>query len=1345
MYTDSSNFDVSDDPISRRYVYFQSSGSDNGYWDNTASGNIRYILEFDNNVSAASGKAVDLVITTNSAASDGIALIGTDYSLSATTLTIPAGSSSASITISEGAANTVDEPTELIALTAALASGEADARIKSSLKTLSINLIDDDDTAVTWSTGGTVTEGTDSSVALTATLNNVKPFDTAITLNISGSATVEDDYASDDDGYLTTVKQINEAYGLVQDSSGNIYVASSNSRQIFKIDTSGNQTTYAGTGGWENGVPPSTGTPASLAIFREIKSMAIDTSGSDDILYLVDQRLIKKINLTTNLVYYITGTNQTWKNSFTNGEFDEAFFGNINDITVSNDGTSLYVIDQNAIRKITDLGGDGSVTTISGQWDWDYRDGTLSQARFEGPQGIDMDTNGNLWVRQYGKLRKVDLSADSVTTVLSNLPWGSGDLTIDSSNTIYFADTNEARLYEYSITNGDLYTLIDSSNDRGTVDGITKDAKIERPTQLLATASALYFTQRLNSSNGGGLRKIDFINKLRIPAGQSSGTFTLSIIDDSVYETAETINVKVIAAENIQFDSSNVVEYSLADNDTAPKVSLVSSSDIIAEEGGKATLTFQLGDASESGGKLDMSPGLKSSYIYLGEKDNHKYYLSDNHQSYTSAKQIATDAGGYLTAIDSAVENSFIRDQMESAGYNWESVWIGFNDEETEGTFKWVNGSKSTYVNWQNGEPNNAGGREDYTELMNNGYWNDLPNDHNRRYVVEFSGSISSVDTVIEYAVTGSDGYETEFDNIVGSGSVTISAGQSVKTIEVAAKSDTANDPIDAITYTITGVTGDSTGAQLGEGLVKTVQINDNDAPDISWAVSAVTLEEDSGTVSVTATIDGSITKLSSSTININVNPSSDDTAVYGVDYEILELNQVSTFAGSGQTGSNDGIGSEAKFRRPDGSVLDASGNLYVADSDNNLIRKIDSSGNVTTWAGNGDWAHDRMEGPKLEVGFARPSFMAFDSAGNMYVAENGRQRISKIDTSGNVTHVSGNGDHGDAIGDKNSTQFRDIGGIVFDSSGNLFVVERNNHKIKKLVFDPSSGAATSSEFAGSGSYEYANGNGSDASFRSPSGIAIDSSDNLYVSDHNNHRIRKITPSADVSDFAGNGNWGQKDGSLLNARFRNPGPLTFDSNGDLWVADQGANTIIKIDISEGYVSKFAGKVGNNAHKDGSLDEAKFSRSMGLSINDSSIFIVDNESHRVRKIDLSPSITIPATQTSASITLKGIDDYTFENAESITLGVGTKLNVSAASSFSNLAVTLNSGDPLPVVRLSSQEDVLDETGTVKLIVSLSDSFSSSKLDMDQGSKSDYYYLGEYKGSKYYSAKNDQLTI
>jgi len=1186
MHTDSSNFDNSTTggALSNPYAYFRSNeGSDGDWRNNNVDARYRYLLEFDNNVSASSD--VDLVLSTG-----GTATIGSsdDYSLSASTLTISSGQSSASITINEGATDNsdedADEPTETIIITAALDSGESDARIKSSQKTLSIDLIDDDNTSVTWSASSSISESTDSPISITATLGNVKPFDTAITLDLSGSATFEDDYVTDDDGFVTTTQSsIGRPWGVVQDSDGNTYIAAHNEQVIYKIDTSGNKTVFAGTVNSYENSHVSDAQPVSIAKFRHPKSMTIDKSGSKDIIYLIDDRAIKKIVIDpdgTDYVYYITGDNFTWQNSFSNGEFDEAKFGNIQDITISNDGTSLYILDQNAIRKLSDFSGDGLVETISGQWDWDYRDGTLSSARFEGPEGIDMDSNGILWVRQWGKLRKVDISGNEVSTVFRNLPWGTGDLFIHTyvSNSvtkddIYFTDHRNHTIYKYSINDGNLFTLIDSRNDSGTVDGITKESKIENPRQVsVNTTGDLLFVQ---DQNTGSLRKIDFINKLRIPAGQSSGTFTLSVVDDGIFEQDETIVVKVSAAENIEFDSETAyATYTIENDDAAPQVSLVSDVDLIDEEGGQAILTFQLGDASESGGKLDMSSGLKSSYIYLGEKDNHKYYVSDNNHSYTNAKQYATDAGGYLTAIDSAEENSFIRDQLESVGYQWESVWIGFNDEETEGTFKWVNGSKSTYVNWQNGEPNNSGGREDYTELTNNGYWNDLPDDHHRRFVVEFSGSISSEDTVIQYAVSGSEEYETEFSSIIDASSITIPAGESTKTIAVVAASDDVNDPIDSITYTITGVVGDDEGNQLGDVLEKTIQINDDDAPVLSWAASGATLDEDTGTVSVTATIEGSITKLSSSTINVNVNPSSDDTAVYGLDYEIVELNQVSTFAGSGQTGSKDGIGADAKFRYPTGSVLDSSGNLYVADHDNELIRKIDTNGNVTTWAGNGDWAHDRNEGSKLDVGFARPSVLVFDSSGNMYVAENGRHRISKIDTSGNVTHVSGNGNSGDGTGDKNSTQFRQIGGMAFDSNGNLFVVDRNSHMIKKIIFDPSSGAATSSNFAGSGSYDFANGNGTDASFRHPYAIAIDSNDDIFVSDHNNHVIRKINQSGDVTTYAGNRNWGQKDGSLATAKFRHPGALTFDSNGDLWVADNGANTIVKIDTSEGITHQF---------------------------------------------------------------------------------------------------------------------------------------------------------------------------
>ena len=276
MYTDSSGFDTSTTggALNNPYAFYNSNYGPDGEWFNgNADQNYRYLLEFDNNVAA--GSDVDLVLSTGGTATEGSS---DDYSLSASTLTISSGQSSASITLSEGAANTTDEPTETIIITAALASGESDARIKSSQKTLTLNLIDDDDTAVTWSSGGTITEGTDSTISLTATLNNVKPFDTAITLDISGTATVEDDYASDDDGFITTVKALAQPWGVVQDSDGNTYVSSRNSRVIYKIDSSGNQTTYAGTGGWENNYVTDA-QPVSLAKFRDIKSMTIDTSG----------------------------------------------------------------------------------------------------------------------------------------------------------------------------------------------------------------------------------------------------------------------------------------------------------------------------------------------------------------------------------------------------------------------------------------------------------------------------------------------------------------------------------------------------------------------------------------------------------------------------------------------------------------------------------------------------------------------------------------------------------------------------------------------------------------------------------------------------------------------------------------------------------------------------------------------------------------------------------------------------------------------------------------------------------------------------------------------------------
>ena len=713
-------------------------------WQNRPINEGGYVLlEFDNNVKAASNITFDV-------AASGDATLDTDYTLSAGTITILANESSGALTLTESA-DTDDEPSESVILTASNVS-VGDARIKSSQNSLTLSIVDNEDTSVEFTTTKSTFDESDGAIVITAELKNIKPFDTALTLALNGTATIDEDYTTDDDGYLSEVATgFNNPEGLVQASSGDYYVAEE--RRLYKVEADGTKTLKGGNGDWGN--YSGDAQPIGQTRFRNIGKMVIDKASSrsadnsSDVIYLYDERVIRKYDVGGGLMYFIAGSHD-WSENFVNGTGSEARFRNIRDITLSNDGSILYVIDENAIRAI-DLDND-DVSTLTGDRDWNYRDGSLSSARFEGPQGLAMNSEGDLIVRQYGKIRKIDIDGDSVTTLLEN-DWSSGDVFIDSSDNTYFGSEDRHYIYKYS-SDGELTKIIDSQNDSGTVDGVLKDAKIERPMDIiLNSAGDLVFVER----NGtGSLRKIDFVNKLRIPAGELTGTFTLNINDDGSYENDETISVVVTSAESIDFTAdAEVLGVTIDSDDSAPEVQLVSAASSIDEEGGSTILTFQLGNASESGARQDMSPGLKGDYEYLGAIGTHKYYMSYENRSWTNSRDTATDLGGYLAAIDSESENQFIRDQMESAGYNWNSVWIGYTDETNEGIFEWANGSQSTYENWQNGEPNNSGG-EDYTELMSNGKWNDLPNDQHRKFIIEFSGTVSSLPTVVTYEATES-------------------------------------------------------------------------------------------------------------------------------------------------------------------------------------------------------------------------------------------------------------------------------------------------------------------------------------------------------------------------------------------------------------------------------------------------------------------------------------------------------------------------------------------------------------------------------------------------------------
>jgi sugar lactone lactonase YvrE len=264
----------------------------------------------------------------------------------------------------------------------------------------------------------------------------------------------------------------------------------------------------------------------------------------------------------------------------------------------------------------------------------------------------------------------------------------------------------------------------------------------------------------------------------------------------------------------------------------------------------------------------------------------------------------------------------------------------------------------------------------------------------------------------------------------------------------------------------------------------------------------------------------------------------------------------VSTLAGDGTMGYADGTGTTAKFSRPEGVAVDSTGNVYVADTDNNRIRKITPSGVVTTLAGDGTMGYADGTGTAAKLSGLRG--VAVDSAGNVYVADSGN-RIRKITPLGVVTTLAGDGTQGYADGTGTTAKFNDLRGVAVDSAGIVYVLDYGNHRIRKIT---PLGVVTT--LAGDGTTgSYADGTGTAAKFNQPQGVAVDSAGNVYVADTGNGSIRKITPEGVVTTLVGGwGSIGYADGTGTAAKFTVLAKVTVDSEGIVYVVD--SNRIRKI-------------------------------------------------------------------------------------------------------------------------------------------------------------------------------------
>lgn len=327
-----------------------------------------------------------------------------------------------------------------------------------------------------------------------------------------------------------------------------------------------------------------------------------------------------------------------------------------------------------------------------------------------------------------------------------------------------------------------------------------------------------------------------------------------------------------------------------------------------------------------------------------------------------------------------------------------------------------------------------------------------------------------------------------------------------------------------------------------------------------------------------------------------------------GPDFNYIFTAVVSTFAGNGVSGYADGQASSAEFDYPTSITFDNKGNLYVAETQGNRIRKITPDGTVSTVAGNGSMGW--IDGTASSAEFNLPYGIICDPAGNIYVGDTYNGYIRQITTSGIVNTLSTSG-----LGFVNQpatpAQFINPLGLAIDSKGVLYVADGN-------VIKTISASGTIDTLLGTGTQGYIDGIPSISEFKAPAGLAFDKPGNLFIADTYNSIIRKYTSNGAVSTFAGNAAGGFLDSTALNAKFLQPQAVVVDSVGNVYVGDYANARVRKIGI-DGNVTTVAGN-SVHAYVDSNAGTPEFYSPWGLAIDSKgNIYVADSRNNVIRKI------------------------------------------------------------------------------------------------------------------------------
>ena len=1039
-----------------------------------------------------------------------------------------------------------------------------------------------------------------------------------VTTTIAGSAT-----ASSVDGVGASAS-FNGPFGITIDSTAtNLYVGDNSSHCIRRIRLSdSNVLTISGSNassGYRDGIG------AAGASLNSPSCVSIDSTNAN--LYFTEGNpgnRVRRVNLATSIVSTIAGSGTA---SALDGVGTSANFFNPQGLTVDTLG-NVWVseIGSHLIRRITLA--TTYVSTVAGSGS-NTVDAQGINAAFKRPWGICIDPPGsNLFIAEYdgGRIRRLNIATTNVTTLIGttvgfdmdgnvngsmfNSPEG---IAIDSTNSnLYVSDTVNNRIRVINLNTTYVSTVCGSGSQSST-DGIGILANLNRPGPLrFDTMSNLY----IGENNSYRIKKLSLATTyLSTCAGTGGSAITDGIGSNAAFATFGAIT----------FDSNASTMY-IADQHRIRFMNMSSMSVSTLAGGGPSYLDNVSGSGAQFSNNFPGTPCIDSNNtIYAVEFNTLRMILSSG-----TVSTLTTTGMGNMTgiALDTTQSTLFIADANATRIWAMNLSTVTRTLKAGGGTVTGDGWALAASVNYPRGIACDSNNNVYYGEGNNNVVRKITPDGRIITVAGNGRGGVV-INGLMGARFINPSGIA--LDSTGGFGLIADGGGGSSRIRRFNLTT------FNASTIAGSGSNASTDGCNISASFLNTQGIA-RDASDNSYIGEQFRIRtvSSSGYVS---TLIGSNASGVNDGIYTSVRTSSaiPQMAMVGSDLyfcdqgnnRIRRVNvtngQTITVGGNGTASSTDGSWGGTRFSNPQSTCLDPTNTfLFIADSANNVIRRITlSTGLTETYVGSGTGGF--LDGNAYTAQFNNPMGIWMDYNGILYVSDTNNNRIRKVDTLGNVTTLAGNGSTSFSNGIGTAATFSYPQGIAVDSTAtNLYLSDFSNNRIRIITLATSNVAT----FAGSGTGTSTDGIGAAATFLNPQGIAIDATNtNLYVMDVNGSKFRSIViGTSNVSTIAGNGTYANTDGTGANAAFHYSQSVALDGVGNAYTGNRGGAFLIrKIVLSTGVVTTFAGNA-TNAATDGTGTGASFGALGGGMCSDNNFLYVTDNSNLIRRVSLPGAVT-----------------------------------------------------------------------------------------------------------------------